>query len=94
MSLQVMSEPGLSAALMRGVPSDQRPAAMAANLMLIFAINATVSTIAGQLIVTRGYASLFIALSVIGLAAALLFAFLFRGKNERLESRPASLEPK
>jgi hypothetical protein len=88
-SLQVMSEPGLSAALMRGVPSEQRPAAMAANLLLIFAINATVSTAAGQLIVTRGYSALFIALSVTGLAAALLFAFLFRGRNAEKEERTA-----
>jgi len=80
-SLQVMSEPGLSAALMRGVPSEQRPAAMAANLLVIFAVNAAVSTAAGQLIVARGYGALFIALSVTGVSAALLFAFLFQEKN-------------
>src|ERR1035438_4934426 len=37
-SLQVMSEPGLMNLLMRGVPVAERPAAMAANLLLIFAI--------------------------------------------------------
>jgi predicted MFS family arabinose efflux permease len=77
-SLQVMSEPGLMNLLMRGVPGEERPAAMAANLLLIFAINATVGATAGKLIVARGYGALFTALSVTGLAAAMLFAFLFQ----------------
>jgi hypothetical protein len=77
-SLQVMSEPGLMNLLMRGVPAGERSAAMAANLLLIFGINATVGATAGKLIVQRGYGALFTALSVTGLAAAMLFAFLFR----------------
>jgi MFS family permease len=80
-SLQVMSEPGLINLLMRGVPVEERPAAMAANLLLLFGINATVGAIAGGLIVQRGYAVLFTALSVTGLAAATLFAFLFRSES-------------
>ena len=63
---------------MRGVPVAERPAAMAANLLLIFAINAAVGATAGKLIVERGYGALFAALSVTGLVAAMLFAFLFR----------------
>ncbi len=77
-SLQVMSEPGLMNLLMRGVPVEERPAAMAANLLLIFGINAAAGAAAGALIVQRGYGALFTALSVTGLAAAMLFAFLFR----------------
>jgi len=77
-SLQVMSEPGLMNLLMRGVPGEERSAAMAANLLLMFAINATVGATAGKLIVQRGYSTLFAVLSVTGLAAAMLFAFLFR----------------
>src|ERR1035438_820725 len=73
-----MSEPGLMNLLMRGVPVAERPAAMAANLLLIFAINAAVGATAGKLIVERGYGALFTALSVTGLASATLFAFLFR----------------
>jgi hypothetical protein len=84
--LQVMSEPGLMNLLMRGVPTEERSAAMAANLLLIFGINAAVGATAGKLIVTRGYGALFTALSVTGLAAATLFAFLFRrglpGEND------------
>jgi hypothetical protein len=77
-SFQVMSEPGLHNLLMSGVPAEERPAAMAANLLLMFAVQAVVGAMAGKLIVERGYGALFVALSVTGLAAAALFAALFR----------------
>jgi hypothetical protein len=83
LSLQVMSEPGLQNLLMRGVPAAERPPAMAANLLLMFGINAAVGLGAGRLIVERGYSALFVVLSVTGLAAAALFAFLFQHVSER-----------
>jgi hypothetical protein len=78
LSLQVMSEPGLQNLLMRGVPAEERPPAMAANLLLMFSVNAMVGLGAGWLIVERGYGTLFVVLSITGLSAATLFAFLFQ----------------
>lgn len=78
LSLQVMSEPGLQNLLMRGVPAEERASASAANLLLIFGINALVGLGAGSLIVARGYGMLFVVLSVTGLAAAALFLVQFR----------------
>ena len=76
-SFQVMSEPGLQNLLMRGVPQSERAAAMAANLLLMFSVQAGVGAAAGKLIVDFGYGALFIALGVTGLAAAAIFALLF-----------------
>lgn len=77
LSFQVMSEPGLQTLLMARVPAAERPAAWAANLLLMFGIQALVGAVAGALIVARGYGALFVALGVTGLAAAALFGALF-----------------
>ncbi len=86
-SFQVMSEPGLQNLLMSRIPADEREAASAANLLLMFGIHALVATAAGALIVARGYAALFIALGWTGVAAAALFAALF-ARAFRSETAP------
>lgn len=87
LSFQVMSEPGLQNLLMSRVPAAERAAASAANLLLMFGMQALVGAVAGAVIVARGYGALFIALGLTGLAAAALFAALFSGAS-RPESVP------
>lgn len=76
LSLYVMTEPGLQNLLMSGVPAAEREAAAAANLLVMFAVQAVVATAAGSLIAWRGYPALFIALALTGLLAAALTALL------------------
>jgi len=90
LSLQVMNEPGLHGMLMRGVPAEERSSAMAANLLLMFAVNAAVGAGAGRLIVSHGYGALFITLGVTGVIAAALFALLFRRGSLDAPAPPAS----
>lgn len=77
LSFQVMSEPGLQNLLMSRVPAEARASASAANLLVMFSMQAAAGTAAGALIAARGYATLFIALGATGLAAAAVFAALF-----------------
>lgn len=76
LSFQVMSEPGLQNLLMSNVPAAERPAASAANLLVMFGIQALVGALAGALIVARGYPALLALLGATGLAAAALSAAL------------------
>jgi len=89
-SLQVMSEPGLQNLLMSRVPPGHRAAASAANLFLMFGVQALIGATAGMLIVIRGYALLFIVLALVGILSAVLFGILFSGALHCENAPPAS----
>src|SRR5205085_2526968 len=88
-ALQVMAEPGLQNLLMARVLPEQRAAASAATLMVMFATHAAVAWFGGRVIVQRGYGTWFVMLSVLGLLAAALFALLF-SRASLGETAPAS----
>jgi len=77
LSFQVMSEPGLQSMLMSRMQPEERATASAANLLLMFGMQALAGAAAGALIAARGYSALFIALGATGLIAAALFGGLF-----------------
>jgi predicted MFS family arabinose efflux permease len=92
LSFQVMSEPGLQSLLMSRMQPEERATASAANLLLMFGMQALAGAAAGALIAARGYSALFIALGATGLMAAALFGGLF-ARAFPAETAPAASEP-
>jgi len=74
---QYMSEPGLYAFLMDGVPAGERSGASALNFLVVSGAQAIAAAVAGVALDRLGYAPVLIAAAIICALAALLFRVLF-----------------
>jgi predicted MFS family arabinose efflux permease len=76
MMMQYMSEPGMFTMLMGASTVTERGSASALNFLVTFAGQAIAATAAGEMLERFGYPPVFIAASVLCVAAALLFRAL------------------